>query len=283
MESLDERSRRIILSVIGTMFFFYSCVILPLYRILPYGTLKKTAQLERTPLGSFQGSVESKFYYDTIELHYWISGILDFRGQFELSYSGIGKNSDYWFLWHATEIWGPISFLLVTIAVIIVLSDSISILIWGRPSISAGWKFAGGIVMAVGSIGWLFILWLWLSGENSDSWLPLHATEIWLPISLLLVISAVIILLADSISILIWGRPSISAQWKFAGGIGIAAVSIEWLLFLLLWLSGEAEAGTAVGTIGLKPVPGWPLLFLNLLGVLGLLWAAFQKEKAARL
>jgi hypothetical protein len=208
MEFLDERSRRIILSLMGTIFFFYSCVILPLFRILPYGTLEKTAELERTPVGSIEGSIESKFYYDAIEVQYWLSGILDFRGQFELSYSNIGKNSDYWFLWHATEIWGPIA--------------------------------------------------------------------------ILLGISAVIILFTDNLSILVQEKPTLPFGWKIAVVIGIAAVSIEWLLFLLLWLSGEAEAGTAVGTIGLKPVPGWPLLFLNLLGMLGLLWAAFQAAKAAK-
>lgn len=208
MEYLDERSRRIILSLMGTICFFYTCVILPLFRILPYGTLKKTAQLERTPLGSIEGSVESKFYYDAVELHYWLSAILDFRGQFELSYSSIGENSDYWFLWQATEIWGPIA--------------------------------------------------------------------------LLLGITAVIIFFTDNLSILIQEKPTIPFGWKVAVAIGIAAVSIEWLLFLLLWLSGEAEAGTAVGTIGLKPIPGWPLLFLNLLGMLGLLWAAFQTAKAAK-
>ncbi|MFW9916042.1 MAG: hypothetical protein ACFFGZ_10585 [Candidatus Thorarchaeota archaeon] len=207
MEFLDERSRRIILSLTGSIFFFYSCVILPLFRILPYGTLEKTAQLERTPLGSIEGSVESKFYYDAVELQYWLSGFLDFHGQFELSYSGIGKNSDYWFLWHATEIWGPIA--------------------------------------------------------------------------ILLGIAAAIILFTDNLSILVQEKPALPFGWKIAVVIGITAVSIEWFLFLLLWLSGEAEAGTAVGTIGLKPVPGWPLLFLNLLGVLGLLWAAFQAAKAA--
>lgn len=208
MEFLNERSRRVILSVMGTMFFFYSCVILPLFRILPYGSLKKTAELEMSPLGSIQGSIESKFYFDTIELHYWIS-LGSIRGQLEFSYSSIGKNSDYWFLWQATEIWGPIAILLGIIAVIILFTDSLSILVQEKPALSS------------------------------------------------------------------FGR-------KIAVVIGIVAVSIEWLLFLLLWLSGEAEAGTAVGKIGFKPVPGWPLLFLNLLGVLGLLWGAFQEVKAAR-
>lgn len=207
MDFLDERSRRIILSLMGAILFFYSCVILPLFKILPYGTLEKTAELEMSPLGSIQGRVESKFYYDVVELHYWIS-LGSFRGQLESSYSSIGKNSDYWFLWHATELWGPIAILLGIIAVIILFTDNLSMLVQEKPALSFGWKIA--VV------------------------------------------------------------------------IGIAAVSIEWLLFLLLWLSGEAEAGTAVGTIGINPVPGWPLLFLNLLGMLGLLWAAFQEVKAAK-
>ncbi|MFQ5978798.1 MAG: hypothetical protein ACE5OZ_11780 [Candidatus Heimdallarchaeota archaeon] len=209
MDFLDERTRRIILSLLGTIFFVYSCVILPLFKILPYGTLKKAAVLDISGFPVAQGEIESNFYYDVIELRYLASIPLvgSIQGQLERNYSSIGKNSDYWFLWHATEIWGPIAILL---------------------GITAG-----------------------------------------------------IILSIDSLSILFWEKPVLPFGWKLAFVIGLVGTSIQWLLFFLLWLSGEAETGTAVGTLGIKPVPGWPLLFLNILGLVGFLWAVFQQVKAA--
>ncbi len=155
MEISNERIRRVVLSLSGLLVFFYTCFFLPFFRVLPYATMKETLYVVN--------GVSADFYYNSIQIRWWaLIGLLS--GKFDISYSTIGKDSDFWYLWYLTHYWGPISMFLVLITCILLLVENLVIILRKKPIFQFTWKIILFFGIAAVFIEWLLLFTLWFSG-----------------------------------------------------------------------------------------------------------------------
>jgi len=160
MHFSEERSRRVVLSLTGTIFFLYACVIVPFIKALPFATANKSLHFFVPAKGT------AKLYFDNIEIHYWwIFGFI--QGDINIDYASVGKGSNDWFLWRAAGYWGPMAILLGFLAFSILIADNMSILILKKPFFPFGWKLAVFLGVSGISIQWLLLFLLWISGVTN--------------------------------------------------------------------------------------------------------------------